>query len=721
MLTSGVFALAYTDDLQKIHSLNFATPLVSLVNQVGGALFEKGPSLWYPMIAALCGSIVLIGILTRDSARRLFFSGVLLAILTQFFLIDSSWQATLATWTSPFLPSTWPLVLVVGLVGYGLSGLFVLRACTKSASLSLEGLQRDSHMHFSSKDLTVMIGIFITALFFRVYALNHIVFGFEGELACYLAGASSLKGMLYANEGVHGPWAPLGILYYLPIYLTTKIFGTTLLAVRLSSALVGVITVPLLYVLVTRIAGKRAGIVAAFLFAMNCLHIGWSRTDVHPHGVTTWPSLLLCFALLRAADTKRLSWYGAVALLMGLTWHQYPSGQAAVTIPVIAVCFYALNNRGHGLFAWRPALAILTGLGLWSVGLPLTRYLVGNGFYFKNPFTLTGPRASWGNQDIQATWGSKAVAILSVTLEHCWDFIQGLFYKMPYMFHQEWLPSTANLTPRSEAWVVVALAMVGLFVLVAQRKRFETAVMFGWCVAALLPGVLSSQAYAKRMSTIYPAVDSLAAIGISCAITLATLGAKRPWRAIMAQVTIAVASVCFIAYTSYVWFSGRFWGYGEPPEIAMAEEMKEVIPAGTIVISDLGQGYDPSKFTFLLLDHLSAPENRPNLVSFYRTEQFPEYIKEPFKAQSWMSRNWVYLWTKLRDQATESESFSNWKYINFLIVDTFHNRAVNSEQIQLATSRCREPSIKRIHSSANTPTWTMMSITSVVCKVSDLL
>ena len=221
------------------------------------------------------------------------------------------------------------------------------------------------------------------------------------------------------------------------------------------------------------------------------------------------------------------------------------------------------------------------------------------------------------------------------------------------------------------------------------------------------------------MSTIYPAIDSLAAIAISCAVTLVTYRAQR-WRRVLAQTTIVVATVCFIAYTSYVWFSGRFWVYGEPPEIAMAHEIQELIPAGTIVISNLGQGYDPSKFTFLLLDHLSAPETRPNLLSFYRTEQFPEFIRDPFKAQSWISRNWIYLWTKLREQAHESESFSDWKYIHFLIVDTFHNQSVNGADIQLATSRCTNPAIKRIHSSLNTPGWKMMSITSIVCKVSDL-
>jgi hypothetical protein len=564
-----------------------------------------------------------------------------------------------------------------------------------------------------------MVAIVVIAILFRVYALNHIVFAFEGELACYFAGATSLKGMFFANEGVYGPWAPLGLLFYLPIYLTTKIFGSTLLAVRLSSALVSIVTIPLLYLLISEIAGKRAGILAAFLFSMNCLHIGWGRTDVHPHGVTAWPSILLCLVLLKAAKSEKTYWYLLVAFMMGLAWHQYPSGQAAVTIPIIAICFHALNRGLPSALSWRRVLSILLGVSLWGAGLPLTRYITGNGFRLSNPFTLTGPRASWGSQDTQANLLSKATAVLSITLEHCSDFIQGLFYKLPYMFHQEWVPATEHLTSRSEAWIVVAFAMVGAFYLLGQRKRFETAVMFGWFVAALLPGILSSQAYAKRMSTVFAAIDGLAAIGIGSALMLVSNRAKL-WPRIIAQASILVGMVCFIAYTSYVWFSERFWKYGDPPEIAMANQLKESIPAGTIVISDLGQNYEPSKFTFLLLDYLAAPENRPNLISFYRSEQMSELIKDPLKAQSSISLNWVYVWTQLRDQATESATYSSWKFINFLIVDTFHNHAINSDEIQLAKSRCKDPTIRRIHSSANTPNWTVESLTSITCKISDL-
>ena len=86
------------------------------------------------------------------------------------------------------------------------------------------------------------IGAIGLATGFRFFALNRIPSYFEGELSPYMIGATSLKGMLLANAGWHGPWAPLGLLYYLPIYPMTTFAGTTVLAVRLASALIGVLT-----------------------------------------------------------------------------------------------------------------------------------------------------------------------------------------------------------------------------------------------------------------------------------------------------------------------------------------------------------------------------------------------------------------------------------------------------------------------------------------------
>jgi hypothetical protein len=96
-------------------------------------------------------------------------------------------------------------------------------------------------------------------------------------------------------------------------------------------------------------------------------------------------------------------------------------------------------------------------------------------------------------------------------------------------------------------------------------------------------------------------------------------------------------------------------------------------------------------------------------------------IRNPVRAQSNLSTNWVYLWSKLRDQVEETSQYQDWKYVNFVMLDTFHNHPLNADLIQSATARCRNPKISRIHSSLNSKDWKLMSITSVVCEIADFV
>jgi len=415
-----------------------------------------------------------------------------------------------------------------------------------------------------------------------------------------------------------------------------------------------------------------------------------------------------------------LVWALMVALFMGLSWHQYPSGQTAVVIPLLALAVYAANNRGRLPISRGQGVVVASGVLLWIVGLPFSRYLAKGQFLFTNPFTLTGPRALWGGSEQSAGVFEKALYVAVATLQHCADFTQGLFYQTAYMFHQEWVPLSEQLTSRTVDWSVMALGMVGLFVILSQRKRFESAVLLAWIAAAILPGVLSSHAYAKRLSTVFPAIDCLAAIALAICFDLLPQGSLN-WRRWLLRGVTAVSAGCYVAFSSYVWFSQRFWPYAEPGEIQMAQELKQTLPPGTIVIADLGQGYEPSKMAFLLLDYLASPENRPNLLSFYRTEGYAEMIRNPTQAQSFLSTNWIYLWSKLRDQAEETAQYKDWKYVNFVMLDTFHNHPLNADLIESAKARCKNPKVRQIHSRFNRPEWKLISVTSVLCEVADFV
>ena len=129
----------------------------------------------------------------------------------------------------------------------------------------------------------------------------------------------------------------------------------------------------------------------------------------------------------------------------------------------------------------------------------------------------------------------------------------------------------------------------------------------------------------------------------------------------------------------------------------MTKDLAQSIESGTIVLGDITRGYDRGKYLYLLLDHLTNPENRPNLWMPGSLAS----MKNPLKAPQHFKRTWCYLWTKLDKQIEETESFQEWKKVLFIFQT---NRADVPYRKAIADStkeRCAEPSIRTIPAAGN--------------------
>lgn len=589
--------------------------------------------------------ITLLGALALRGVISYFWLGVLGLVGAQYFLLQDGF------------------VYAEICVGFGAICFYLWSRKTKDDVWSGETVP------IASRDVLTVLGLTIIAAFYRFYALNQIVNGFEGELAPYFAGATSFKGLFAANRGMYGPWAPLGILFYLPIYFTTSLFGTTIVALRASSAVVGVLTLPLFYIFARKIAGRSAACFATFFFALDALHIGWGRTDVHPHGVTTWPTLLLCISLLRSVKTPSWRWYVTLVLCMGLTWHQYPSGQSAVSIPFIALFLYLISNRFQARIAPLLVIAVLCGGGLWFIGLPLSYYPVDGRWISQNLFTLTGPRTSWGNTSDAMTFSQQMIFVVQNAAQHLWDVVQGIFYKVPYLFHQDFVPEVPGLTVRTVPWLITPLVVSGCILVLLRIRTIESCILIAWMIAALTPGILSEHAYPKRLSTFFPAMDLLAGISLGYLVT-STLHKK--FLRYSMQTFVLCGCLGYAIFMADAWFSGRQWGYGVPVEERIADEIGAMIEPGTIVIADIWKDYDQGKMTYLLMDTLTNPAHRPNIwfLQNLGTARMSALVDDPASAPNYFTPTempWFYLWTRLRDQWDEMMTTRSWRKVVYIL------------------------------------------------------
>lgn len=139
-------------------------------------------------------------------------------------------------------------------------------------------------VNISSKSLYQIIGIFLLALLLRIFKLGEYPIGFHVDEVKVGWNALSLLKTLKDDQGhllplyynTFGDYRPTGI-FYLSIP-AIALFGNTIFAVRITSALIGALTIIPLYLLAKELFKKESvGIYSALILAVSPWHIETSR------------------------------------------------------------------------------------------------------------------------------------------------------------------------------------------------------------------------------------------------------------------------------------------------------------------------------------------------------------------------------------------------------------------------------------------------------------
>jgi 4-amino-4-deoxy-L-arabinose transferase-like glycosyltransferase len=109
-------------------------------------------------------------------------------------------------------------------------------------------------------------------------------------------------------------------LWYLIAWADARLFGDGAFALRLPSAIAGILTVPVVWAIAERLAGRRAAMIAAALVTVNPLFV-WYSQEARAYGLFVLTSALAMLCFVRALDEPtrgRLAAFalaGALALL----------------------------------------------------------------------------------------------------------------------------------------------------------------------------------------------------------------------------------------------------------------------------------------------------------------------------------------------------------------------------------------------------------------------
>ncbi|MCE9646518.1 MAG: glycosyltransferase family 39 protein [Chloroflexi bacterium] len=161
--------------------------------------------------------------------------------------------------------------------------------------------------------------------------------------------------------------------------LVAKVFGTglTFISLKLGTALIGILTIPYVYLLGREYGGKRVGLFALFLFGIaywpNVISRIGLRFPLYPLFVA--PTL---FYLLRGLRTHNRNDFLLSGFFLGMGLHGYSPFRMAPILVVVAFGIYALHLRSrenHKQALWWLVIVIVTSLFIF---IPLFRYVLSN-------------------------------------------------------------------------------------------------------------------------------------------------------------------------------------------------------------------------------------------------------------------------------------------------------------------------------------------------------
>ncbi|MBI2863326.1 MAG: glycosyltransferase family 39 protein [Chloroflexi bacterium] len=223
-------------------------------------------------------------------------------------------------------------------------------------------------------ELVAIVVITLVAAYMRFPSLDSMPFGVwfdeavNGLDSMTVAAGKAFPVYFEANFGRAALSFYVNALFF-------KLLGADLFALRLTAAVVGVLTIPVFYRLLRQFFGPHAALVGAFLLAVSRWHVNFSRIAFD----AAFLPLLACASLYfleRGFRTKKATDFALGGLALGLGAHSY---MAFRLFPVVIVLFLA-SKLIFELRSFRTALPGLVAFVFAAVlvASPLLKYAYDN-------------------------------------------------------------------------------------------------------------------------------------------------------------------------------------------------------------------------------------------------------------------------------------------------------------------------------------------------------
>lgn len=340
-------------------------------------------------------------------------------------------------------------------------------------------------------------GLFLLAFLLRGLATAQVPWLFTGDEAS--AGISAVQFIEGFRNNLFGvAWFSFPALFFFVQSIFVRVFGQTVEALRVLSALAGALTVPVTYALAKELFGKRVAWVSAGYLAVFHFHIHFSRIGLN----NIWDGFFV--AAFAAAfwwawkRNDRLAFAGA-GIVLGLSQYFYVSIRAVLPIFVLWLVAAALKDRDR--FRRRlPGLSVLL-LGLLVTALPLAIFFFKHPLEFQAPLGRVAALGPWLQSEAQNT-GRSVWEVMLLQVRAAALGFTSVDLRLAYAPGQPMLLA-----------LPATLFLMGVSLLALRIRELGSIWIGLWLVAAIAVGALSlSPPASQRYILVAPAVAMLVAL-----------------------------------------------------------------------------------------------------------------------------------------------------------------------------------------------------------------
>jgi hypothetical protein len=476
----------------------------------------------------------------------------------------------------------------------------------------------------------LLTAVILLAAFFRLYRIDSLPPGDGYDPAYY--GVDALQFLRGVRPSVMLPPNREPLFSHL-VTVNFLLFGASATTIHLTSALVGLLTVPLVCLAADALFATEdeeeplrrwGGLMAALMVAISYWHLNWSRYGVRAILVPLSAAATFTF-LWRGFRTGALAPLLFCGISLGLSMYTY---QAARLLPVLVILGFVTVVWERGTITKRDWLHFILVVGVaMSVFAPLGLHFATDPSSFSHrieeALVVQEERSTTSN--LRAVLDQTVEALLAFTFAGD---------RTPYST----IPGRPSLNP-----FFSALFLLGIGISLTHLRKPRYVFLLSSLVVMTIPAMLAGKGpTAKRAIGTLPAVAMLVAVGaLTPLVTLRRwLGDRLPAWANRLSAAWGVVVLCGFAYSGVITYRDYFIRWASNPNLpthfeagisAMGDFIGDLPPKEQVYTSPEPPSHPAMRFHSGLRDDVRGYNGRVCLVVPRTTTADTTYVIVPGK------------------------------------------------------------------------------------------